>query len=79
VRISLDLQPDTCDELTAVSSYTWMLVLTILCALTSFVLELFYVLETFKIVRELKNMFQKHKTGEADTSNKAAVMHHEKL
>jgi len=54
-----------------------MLVLTIICAMTSFVLELFYVLETFKIVRKLKNMFQKQK-GE-DPTKQAAENHLEKI
>ena len=58
IRIQLDMLPEACaknDEI----SFSWLNVFTIFFATISFLLELFYVLETLKILRKLKHVFDK--------------------
>jgi hypothetical protein len=44
-------------------------VLTIIFAVASFLLELFYVLETLKILRKLRSVFDKDEDSEIDSKN----------
>ena len=41
VRVSLEMEPEACEQNDEISDYTWLLSLTIFFALCSFVLELF--------------------------------------
>jgi hypothetical protein len=50
---------NTCVETDSLANYTWLLLVTILCAIISLLLELIQILETLKIVTNLKNAFQK--------------------
>ena len=43
--------------------------LTIIFAVASFLLELFYVLETLKILRKLRSVFDKDEDSEIDSKN----------
>ena len=48
---------NTCVETDSLANYTWLLLVTILCAIISLLLELIQILETLKIVTNLKNAF----------------------
>jgi len=51
--------PETCTK-NIQYNFTWLNVSTIFFATCSFLLELFYVLETLRILRRLKNTFVKN-------------------
>lgn len=51
--------------------WSWLNILTIIFAVASFLLELFYVLETLKILRKLRKVFDKDE-GDEDFDSKNA-------
>lgn len=62
--------PKACNNDTQDLQWSWLNVLTIIFAVASFLLELFYVLETLKILRKLKSVFDKDENnGNFDAKN----------
>jgi hypothetical protein len=56
------MHPKACStdgESQMISQYYWLNIITIVCAFASLILESMQIMETFKILNKLKNVFEK--------------------
>lgn len=85
VKVSLYMHPQACrvDGDPKISQYYWINIITILCAFASLFLESMQILETFKIINKLRNVFEKKDQGEEvkekDSENRITEIYNDQL